>query len=212
MPMRDSLDKVITVYFACVTAETFSYKGKTYGPRPLRVSPGIFRGFTCPPGCAGCCPRFSLDYLPEEKWPGLGVVEARNVDFNGRRVLVFSDLQADHNGYHCRHVKEDGRCAVHGRQPFSCDFELLRFIEFQDQTRPNFLNQKLFGRGWAMRRVDGERGARCEMTEPTDETVREVVRKLLRLQQWAINFGLRTKLPAIIDWVATGPHKDPEVF
>ena len=65
----DFIDKIVTRYFACVTGEEFTYKGKTYKPRPLRISPLIFRGYTCPAVCGACCTRFSLDYLPQERHP-----------------------------------------------------------------------------------------------------------------------------------------------
>ena len=206
MALVDSVDKIVTAYFASVTAETFTYKGKTYDPRPLRVSPGIFRGFTCPAMCGGCCPRFSLDYLPSEPKPSIPLVE-RTIEFNGRAVKLLSDKQDDHAERFCRNLSRvDGRCGIHGRQPFSCDFELIRFITFKDPARANYVTQKKFGRGWAMMRIDGERGALCGITEPTAETVADNVRKLRRLDEWTTHFGLRTKLAPIIDWVASGPH------
>ena len=66
----DSVDKIIETYFALVTTQSFSYKGKTYQPRELKVSPGLFDVYQCPAGCGGCCQwSFSLDYLPEETHP-----------------------------------------------------------------------------------------------------------------------------------------------
>ncbi len=69
MPFTDSIDKIVTTYFRCVTKTKFHYKGIDYEPAPLTVSPLLLRGFTCPVGCGGCYPRFSLDYLPSEKRP-----------------------------------------------------------------------------------------------------------------------------------------------
>lgn len=210
MAQTDSLDKVIGTYFACVAAEPFDWKGKTYEPKALRVSPSIFRGFTCPEGCGGCCPRFSLDYLPFEIHPSSLHLEQRFVTFNGKAYAVWSDKQTDHDNHHCRNLNmDDGRCRVHGAQPFSCDFELIRFLEFNDPEHPNYITQKLFGRGWQMLRVDGERGALCEMTPITYETQKETFRKLKRLEEWTGYFGLKTKLPEIIEWVRKGPHKEP---
>jgi hypothetical protein len=207
MPHRDSLDKVIQTYFACVTAEAFNYKGVVYHPRELRVSPSIFRGFTCPPMCGGCCPRFSLDYLPEEEKPDMPLT-MREVAFNGSTVYIYSDLQ-EVPAIFCKNLQKDGRCGIHGRQPFSCDFELIRFLEFKEEGHANHLTQKLFGRGWAMRRVDDQRGALCEMTPITDETVAEVVRKLGRLNQWAEHFGISTKVPTILEWALNGDRDQP---
>lgn len=216
MPMVDTLDKVVGVYMACITAETFEYKGKVYAPKPLQVSPLIFRGFTCPAKCGGCCPRFSLDYLPYEDLPDIELTErtVEVVTTNGiKQVRLLSDVQDDHRNHHCRNLDmETGRCKIHGRQPFSCDFELIRFLEFSpkpDRDARSIVTQKLFGRGWAMKRVDGERGALCEMTGIDDHTRAETLRKLQRLQIWSSHFGIRTKLPVIMEWVATGPHDKP---
>jgi len=114
MAERDTLNKVIGTYFAMVTAETFTFRGKTYHPKALRVSPGVFRGFTCPAGCAGCCPRFSLDYLPTERRPqfDLGHIE-REVEFNGKTFTIVSDMQEDHNSVKCLNVYwDDWRCGI----------------------------------------------------------------------------------------------------
>lgn len=211
MAERDTLDKVIGTYFAMVAAEPFTFRRKTYEPKTLRVSPLIFRGYTCPAGCAGCCPRFSLDYLPTERRPqfDLGHI-TREVEFNGRTVKIVSDMQQDHDAPKCRHVNyADGRCGIHGLQPFSCDFEVLRFLEMADPDRPNNLTSKLFGRGWAMMRVDGERGALCEMTPADEESLRDNLRKLKRLREWCDYFGLKHRMDPIIEWIASGPHDKP---
>ena len=211
MAERDTLDKVIGTYFAMVCAESFTFRKKTYHPKPLRVSPLIFRGFTCPAGCAGCCPRFSLDYLPTERRPQFDLGhQVRWVDFDGRKYRIISDMQKDHDSPKCRNVNyEDGRCGIHGLQPFSCDFEVLRFLEMADPDRPNNLTAKLFGRGWAMMRVDGERGALCEMTDADEESVRDNLRKLKRLREWCDHFDLPHRMDQIIEWVASGPHDKP---
>jgi len=205
MPVRDSLDKIIGVYLANVCSEAFEYKGTVYKPRPIHVSPLIFRGFKCFEQCGGCCPRFSLDYLPSEKPPY--VLEPRTVLVNRRNALVLSDMQQDHADQFCRNLdKRTGRCTIHGKHPFSCDFELMRFVERNDRT---LFVQKLYGRGWAMQRVDGQRGAKCEMTSADSYTVSEVVRKLERLKTWADHFSVGTRLPTIIAWAKDGPHAEP---
>lgn len=190
MAERDSLDKIVTSYFATLTNQTFTWKGKEYHPRVVWVSPGIVRGFTCPEGCGGCCPRFSLDYIIPDGVPAGHPLTMRAVDFNGQKVEVWSDMQLDHENPKCRNLNFDnGRCGIHGSQPFSCDFELLRSVMQKDSPRAMF-TQKLFGRGWAMMRVDGERRALCEMTPPDDATVADVVRRLSRLELWMTHFGL----------------------
>lgn len=205
MAERDSLDKIVTSYFATLTDQEFEWNGKTYGPRVLHVSPGIVRGFTCPAGCGGCCPRFSLDYIAKDGIPKHRGLKLRKVEFDGRSVNVWSDTQLDHDSPKCRHVNyADGRCAIHGAQPFSCDFELLRSLTFAEGNK-SIITQKLFGRGWAMMRVDGERGALCEMTPVDADSVADVDRRLKRLTIWMRHFGLdpirvtliRDRLPEI---------------
>lgn len=198
------MDKIVVQYFGAVTAEPFTYRGETYDVPRLTVSPQLLRGYTCPAGCGGCCPRFSLDYLPtEDHPPGVG---PRRVEFNGYEVEIVSDMQTDHAGFRCRNLRpEDGRCAIHTRRPFSCDFELIRFM-----ARPGtaHMSQRLFSRGWNMIRTDGGRGSLCEMTPADPETVADVVRKLRRLTDWAAHFGISTRVPRIIDWIDTVKH-DP---
>lgn len=209
MAERDSLDKIVTSYFATLTAEPFTWRGKDYQPRTVWVSPGIVRGFTCPEGCGGCCPRFSLDYIAPDGVPVGHPLTMRVVEFNGRQVEVWSDMQTDHDNPKCRNLNFDnGRCGIHGSQPFSCDFELLRSVMSKDSPRAMF-TQKLFGRGWAMMRVDGERRALCEMTPADEATMADVVRRLSRLELWMAHFGLdpvrvseiKRRLPEIL---ATG--------
>lgn len=201
MPFVDSIDKIVTSYFRSVTKVSFTYKGKSYGPTPLIVSPLILRGFTCPERCGGCCPRFSLDYLPSENRPA-SITTERSIEFNGKGITVYSDRQSDHKDHFCRNLnKSNGRCQVYQERPFSCDFELIRFFISEEKIR---LSQQLFGRGWSFLRVDNERGALCTMTPPTDATIRETIRKLNRLERWASHFGITTKVPEIIDWIFSG--------
>lgn len=214
----DSVDKIVTCYFAVLARRPFVYKGRVFKPKPVRVSPALLRGYTCPVGCGGCCPRFSLDYLPDEEHPS-GVLP-RAIAFDGRAVLVYSDLQVDHNEHHCRNLRKvDGRCGIYPVRPFSCDFELIRTLLASSTDRPNTLTQKLFGRGWAMLRVDDERGALCEMTPADHASVDDVVRKLQRFQQWADHFGVDTWVPDLINRLenytsasCVKPIKNPQTF
>jgi hypothetical protein len=60
-----------------------------------------------------------------------------------------------------------------------------------------------------MKRIDGGKGALCEMVEPDGHSVAEVVRKLEKLKQWANHFGIQTRLDIIIEWARTGPWNQP---
>lgn len=223
MVIMDSVDKIITRYFACVTAEPFTYQDKVYEPQPLRVSPHVFRSTTCPANCGACCKAYSLDYLPEPMEAHPYPLEKRLIHFNGKRIPIWSDLNQDHGGYYCRNVNtENGRCMIHTKHAFSCDFELTRFLQFAvDRSRdsengkffpppvtPNRLTTKLYGRGHAMLRVDGKRGSLCEVLEPTEERAADVTRKLKRLRQWCEYFQLPHKMDRIIEYTEDYPRSD----
>jgi hypothetical protein len=199
--MRDSIDKIVNSYFGVITKEPFTYKGVEYLPKPLQISPLLLRGFTCPPNCGGCCPRFSLDYLPCEDLPK--GVKPRIISLNGKRVKIFSDTQQEHKSAFCKYLSHEGRCYIYKQRPFSCDFELIRFLRYSFPDHPNILTQKLFGRGWNMTKITGEKGALCEMTYVTKDTIKEVVRKVERLQQWCDWFGLQNKCPDILKYLKT---------
>lgn len=209
MAFSDSIDKVVSVYFACVAAEPFTYKGKQYEPKQLRVSPQICRGFTCPANCGGCCPKFSLDYIPSEAKPSTG--QFRTIEFNGHKIEIFSDTQSENAGKKCKYLNtENGRCNNYVTRPFSCDFELIRF--FTTNTSTNRLTQMLFTRGWNMMRIDGERGALCSMIDANEQTKQEAIVKMQRLHEWTQHFKLQTKLPKIIDWMKDTPYNTQTPF
>jgi len=203
MPFRDSVDKIVTTYFAAVCAEPFTYNGTRFEVPHLIVTPNTVRGYTCPEGCGGCCPRFSLDYIPGEPQPYY--LASRFVVFNDMEVAIYTDPQTESTDHHCANLNHsNGRCGIHGSHPFSCDFELLRFLHFSDDNKFRLMT-KLYGRGHAFLRVDGERGALCKIT-PRDEAVtQDVVRKLKRLAQWCEYFGLQHRLDRIVQWAQSNP-------
>jgi Fe-S-cluster containining protein len=235
---KDSLDKIVESYFAAITKTPFTYKGKEYVPHDLRVSPGLFRGYTCPANCGACCHRFSLDYIPSEPlpdgklefWKGdsveawqLQTFPHREVEFNGKTFLLRSNTQENSDDRHCNFVNKKGDgpqiydkemylgcCQIHGEHPFTCDFELIRFSHaVEDLTRPNYVNQRLYGRGWAMTRVDGQKKAMCEMITGDESWKQDTMRRLTRLMEWANYFELDHCMLEIIGWVATGPWQEP---
>lgn len=212
MARADTITKIVESYFAVVTKEPFTYRGRTFKPKTVRVSPGIFRGYTCPPMCGGCCRSvFTLDYLPGEDKPP--TTSPRKVEFNRRKITVHTDPQEGNDGDHCKNLRPtNGRCKIYPVRPFSCDFELIRSSIISNPERPNQLTVRLYGRGWNMMRVDGERGALCEITPATEKTKADTLRKLRRLQQWAKHFKLKTWLPEIIKYVEGGPHTVPLIL
>ena len=221
MPQVDSLDKIFESYFAAVTKVEIEWRGKVFKPKPLRVSDGIYRSLPCPAKCGACCQRFSLDYIPHvEKLPKSikKQTKKRLIQFRTagelQNVYVRSYMQDGSEGHFCDHLDmESGRCGIHGRHPFTCDFEHIRFQMTGPKVGANRVTTRTFGRGWAMKRIDGERGALCDHTLPVSkEFALEAARKLRRLLEWAEHFKIPTCLPEVIDWVATGPHSEPQFF
>lgn len=87
MAYVSSIDKIVTSYFVAVTKEDFVFKEKLHKAKSLKVSPLLLRGFICPENCAGCCPVFSLDYLPTEQTPYQ--LNVREIEFNGKSIAIF---------------------------------------------------------------------------------------------------------------------------
>jgi Fe-S-cluster containining protein len=200
----NTLDKVVTAYFAALTKRSFTYKNQQFDPKPILISPLLFRGFTCPTGCGGCCHAVSLLWLPQEPQPeGL---QPKAVEFDGQAYLLMEDSQ-DPERSKCKHLRlEDGRCLIHTIHPMPCDVELIKFISYEEKS---LLVQKKYGRGWAFSRVDGGRGSMCEMTPVTDQTRADVVRKLKRIRDWTTYFHLDSWIEDIISWAESYPISEP---
>jgi hypothetical protein len=203
----NTVDKIVGSYFTSMVVEPFTYKGKTVHERPLVVSPLLFRGLICPPGCGACCPSFTLDYLPNEpaakSVPDLKPIE---VEFNGRQVALLR-YHNDPKARFCNYLNLDnGRCTIHEVNPLSCSFEIMRFLVSEDHAR--FL-VKFFGRSWAMLRIDGDRGAQCGIAEWDTDIQASHIRQIRRLRDWMRHFGLNPRRTfEIQDWLETGPHNE----
>lgn len=196
-----SLDKIVQTYFAAVTKKEFVYKKKTYTPRTLIVTPNIFRQDKCHENCGGCCHRVSSDWLPSEQYDVRAA--KRSVEFDGKSVDIF-EAHPDDTDERCHYLDPTtAHCKVHMNRPMHCDFELLRFVEFKDKFR---LSVQHFGRGWNMKRICGNRGALCTLSEPTPAAIKDAHRRMLRLFEWTEHFGLDTWIPEILEFIEQGPQ------
>lgn len=206
----DTLDKIVKVYFAGVIAKAFRYENETFHPKKIVVSPLIFRGTTCPMTCGGCCFKFSLVWIPgEPKDYGPDVIR-QTVSVNGVDRELFVDLQEGNSDHFCQHlIKKNGLCGIYRNRPFSCDFELIRFIHQRDHVD---IATRLFGRGWSYTRVTGQTGAMCDVLPASPKHRDDAARKLKRLKEWTDYFELETYLDRIIAWVESGPHDEPLVI
>jgi|SRR6185437_3757150 len=200
MRNADSLDKVIGIYLAGLCRKQFTYKSKQFLPKLVHVSPLLVRGFTCPEGCGACCGKFSLDFLEGERLPR--EAEPRFISINGESKTIYSDRQIHRTSPWCRNLNQrSGRCGIYDHRPLSCDFELIRILQYEDKC---ILTQKQYGRSWAMKRIDEECGTLCEMLPPDPFTISEVDRKLQRLQDWAEYLQIFTCIGLIRAWLSNG--------
>jgi hypothetical protein len=61
---------------------------------------------------------------------------------------------------------------------------------------------RIYGRGWQYKRVDGKQGALCVVTPIiTHESINEVRRKFMRLQEWCDFFSLKNSIHRILKWI-----------
>jgi hypothetical protein len=180
------------------------FEGNTYGGKPLKVTPLLGREFRCVLGCAGCCPRFSLDYLPDEAKPDIPLTR-RDIVVSDITYPIFSYLQnAMVDNWHCDLVdRTTGACTIHGRQPFSSDFETVRFFQFMDHAVVSHavVRTAPFGRAWNLKRIDGNRGALCEFGAATEQSRMEAARRLKRLAQWCEYFQIEHRIPQMLDYL-----------
>lgn len=189
---RDSVDKIITYL--------------TNANEDLVLSKLFFRDYTCPTGCGGCCPRFSLDYFEgSERWENFKKLYPEHVDkFTARNLngaIIWSDKQEDHKNHYCKHLDlNNGRCGIHKANPFTCEFELMK-ISYNSLHKKSLLINKLFGRGWSYKRTDGGKGAKCEMLPFNyDKLLRDL--KLLKELYWiGQKLGMKSKINLVIKYI-----------
>lgn len=68
---------------------------------------------------------------------------------------------------------------------------------------------KPFGRAWALKKVNGKRGAICEFsTGPDKRAIKLHINKLLRLKQWCKYFGVVNRIDKIVKYIQSGPHTE----
>lgn len=211
------LEKLVFAFIAPLARTTFTFQERTFVPRPLTVSPQIFRRFSCPSHCGACCIQGDLEWLPNEKQVDYGNEEQKTIEFDGRRITVVIDRQRDARSpdNKCRHLdRATGRCGIHtlvGKvHPMLCDTVPLRSSVFSDDNRGSRISSELPGRLWALKRIDGEKGGQCSLNSMWDESDRvDLVRRLNRLRDWILHLGADTWIDDVIEYVQSGPHTTP---
>jgi Fe-S-cluster containining protein len=169
----------------------------------------IFRELDCPEKCGACCKRYALNYLPDETKRVKEATLEFKVKVNEKEFLLFSDLQQDHTGDWCRNLDVvTGRCMHYEERAFECDLPPLQVNQYKQH---NLLTSRGLGRAWALKKIDGTKGALSKMKPLNDISVADTRRKLDRLKQWADYFTLDTWMPEIVAWAMSDPYKIREL-
>ena len=168
------------------------------------ISDLFYRKFNCPEGCGGCCPKFSLDYWGQ-RWDDFKMEYPELVENFEHRIVngvdVWTDTQADNETRSCKYLNmENGRCGIHTVNPMSCEFEPIK-VSHNTKHKKTYVIKKLFGRGWALTKIDGTKGAMCTMGEQSYENVPRDIHLFKELREIAgkDNVEAVRKIDQIID-------------
>lgn len=181
--MFDSTDK-LKFYLSAFCVEP--YEGIS-PPAVLAISHTFWRDYTCPPGCGGCCKPFSMDLFEDQYQTLIREYPDKVKNFDKREVDLFGTSESFYSntatqkplfdkgaGQRCQFLDGIGRCGIYHARPLPCRMELNKFI-FRAGENKILISKKLFGRGWGFQRVDGGKGALCEMI-PIDRVTIEIVK------------------------------------
>lgn len=213
--MVNNFGKIIRI-FTAITKESFEYDGTRYEPKPLVVHPSIANGLVCPPGCGACCKKTSLHFnwfdltpvYPAVDYPDLQNHATGWIDSYGGNISLDVDFQNNNQADNCRWLNQNGRCQLHGMHPFICDFEPIQ-VKLGNSINYNEIRTARFSKRALIRRADGDHGAKCEFTGPTEQSVSETVRKFVRLEHWTKHFDLRNNwIPEIMDYLLSGKWRE----
>lgn len=173
--------------------------------RHITISPLFFRDYSCPSHCGGCCYNFTLVYLEGERWEKFKQLYPEHVNNFTERTTesgtkVYEDRQIENKNHHCKHLDmSNGRCNIHKSNPFSCEFELMKITNVAGKIS---LINKLYGRGWQMKRIDGQVGAMCKMLPFDYEKFLRDLKLLKELHQIALQLNFNdTILPEVIEYL-----------
>lgn len=196
--MTDSLRKIFECYIIPLIKEPIKYKNNIYKPLDkIIISPTIFRKIICKENCGACCLKYTMDFLPNEEKPQIKLTKRI---FENKEIFTF--YSSDKNKIYCDLLDiKTGLCAIHYCKPFSCDFELLRFKQFNKKIV--YIGNYQYGRAWNMLKINKERGALCEtINETSEDNRKEVLRKFKRLKSYIDYYQINTYIDEIINSLA----------
>lgn len=198
MPKADSFDKIAESYFTVLSRTDFYFKDEWIEVRPVLVSPKMLREDKCVLGCGACCRSYTQDWLPSGKYPGDAF--SRTVSLNSKKYEIISSIPYK-NSFWCKYLNTvTGECLIYDMRPLTCEFELLRASVAE--AGQNYLTTRLYGRGWALTRIDKTKGALCKIELVTPESIQNTIHRLSRLQKWMNYFELdSSRIDDILEWI-----------
>lgn len=174
----------------------------------VELSTGFFRSLDCKANCGACCKPVSLEFLKDsQRWDKfkLNYEEhvtkfSEHVDPSGEIVMSYSNT--DHKERYCSFLnREDGRCTIHKSAPLPCRIAPLKFIDKRVSSNKTYLNASAYGRAWAFTRLDGNKGAICEVKDFDYDKFLNDLEMLRELRTYAIKLGVKTKLKYIVEFL-----------
>jgi hypothetical protein len=210
--MDDSVEKILYNIAKVATGPVLylrskQHKTRQYAPQvdAVKVSPTIFKKFTCSGFCNACCQKFTLDYIPEEfpRVPHKEGFEEKSIWVNGKQKTIWTNNQKDNPICDfLRVLKPEGGlgCAEWPHSPLSCaSAPQLQFIQMNKGI--TYVLNKPFGRAWAMTPEP-----QCEFEEVEDFSemgLDNTLELVDRFRQWANYLEIETCLDVVYDFILT---------
>ena len=193
----NSFDRIVS-YFHALSNETFDYEDQYYQPyKQLVVSPLVFRSYKCPPNCGACCKPVKLIW--EQPFGFNAKVHKLCIKNNSKKMYCY-----DSTNRYCDWLNlKDGRCKIHEFAPLPCKLELFKFAHYESEgiVRARVTTP---GRKWALTRVDGAKGALCEMSNERDEgLIKSHISLLKTLGCWMDEFDISHDVNEVVDYLLT---------
>jgi len=210
MTNQDSFSRILS-YFHALAAEEFEHDGHIYKPYDaLVITDAVFRSYTCPDTCGACCMKCSLLWDTDTN---LDNVKYAPQTINNITVPFWVDVQNDNNRKDgkCKYLDETARCKIYPLRPLPCRFELFKFIHYVTKNKV-YARVALPGRGWALTRIDGNKGNLCTITEYDRNATMAQAADLTIIARWMEQFKIKHNAHELIAYLLAGPTQEKFVI
>lgn len=199
----DSQDKVL-VFLQGLCSRPIMYKGRALAVHPLKVSPRLFQRVVCPGDCGACCNLvYTKDWLPTQPHPKDVIM--RQVSVDGHRFPILTHVDDTRP---CGYIDSQSRCTIHTMNPLACRLPLCHMMLFRDRY---VLTTRIYGRGWALTRGNGVKGALCKLE--TTNAVPHLVKLFEELFLYADHYKVKLdRAKQVMDYIVKGPQTKPIVI